>query len=173
MMEEMKAKAIAEKNDEETKYSAYAEWCKGQTRRKEDEIAAGNQKIEELKAAIEEAAAEIRRLSERIAELEEDIGRWKQDQAAAAAVREKENIDFKATVLDYSESIDAITGAIAVLKKQAFTREQAGAALLQLQSRRLVPEEAKAALAAYLQQPSATYDESAMPDEMAMRSAPE
>jgi hypothetical protein len=37
----------------------------------------------------------------------------------------------------------------------------------------LVPEEAKAALSAYLQQPSATCDESAMPNDMLVREAPE
>jgi len=173
MMEEMKAKGIAEKKDEAVKFSAFNQWCGDTTRVKNNEISAGNAKIDELNAAIEKHAAEIRKLTERIEELDEDNGRWAKDKESAAAVREKENIDFKATVLDYSESIDAVQGAITVLKKQAYTREQAGAALLQLQSRRLVPEEAKAALAAYLQQPSATYDESAMPNEMLFREAPE
>ena len=66
MMEEMKEKAITEKNDEQTKGSAYAQWCSNMQGSKGREIAAGNQKIEELKAAIEEGAAEIRRLTERI-----------------------------------------------------------------------------------------------------------
>merc|ERR1719223_1221172 len=149
-MSEMKEKAITEKNAEETAGSAYAMWCGEQTRRKKEEIAAGNQKIEELNAAIEEAAAEIRRLTERIAELDEDIGRWKQDQAASAAVREKENIDFKATVLDYTESLAAVTAAIATLKKQSGATAQA-AALIQVRSRKFVPEEAKSALSAFLQ----------------------
>ena len=40
---------------QETAGSAYAMWCGEQTRRKKEEIAAGNQKIEELNAAIEES----------------------------------------------------------------------------------------------------------------------
>merc|ERR1719502_681074 len=122
----MKAKGIAEKKDEAVKYSAYEQWCGDQTRIKNNEITAGNDKISELNAAIEKHGVEIRKLTERIEELDEDNGRWAKDKESAAAVREKENIDFKATVLDYSESIDAVQGAIAVLKKQAYTREQAG-----------------------------------------------
>jgi len=168
MMEEMKEKAITEKNDEQTKGSAYAQWCSNMQGSKGREIAAGNQKIEELKAAIEEGAAEIRRLTERILELEEDIGRWKQDQAAASAVRSNENIDFKATVLDYTESIDAVAGAMVVLKKQSGATAQA-AALIQVRSQKMVPEEAKSALSAFLQGTQAV----AGPDEMLHRSAPE
>jgi len=168
MMNGMKETAITEKNDEQTKGSAYAQWCSNMQGSKGREIAAGNQKIEELKAAIEEGAAEIRRLTERILELEEDIGRWKQDQAAASAVRSNENVDFKATVLDYTESIDAVAGAIAVLKKQSGATAQA-AALIQVRSQKMVPEEAKSALSAFLQGTQA----SAGPDEMLFRSAPE
>merc|ERR1712232_547068 len=82
----------------------------------------------------------------------------------AAEVRGKESVDFQATVLDYSESIDALSGAIKVLKKQASSTEQAEA-LLQVRKQRLVPSNAKAALVAFLQQ--------AEPDEMLFREAPE
>jgi len=178
MMGEMKAKGIKEKEEEAVKFSAFNQWCGDQTRIKNNEISAGNQKIEELNASIEKSAAEIRKLTDRIEELEEDNGRWTKDKKAATAVREKEAIDFKATVLDYTESIDALNGAIAVLKKRTAAVAQADfvqtqTALLQVSRQRLVPDDAKAALAAYLQQPSATYDESAMPNEMMNYQAPE
>jgi len=165
LMSDMKAKGIAMKNEEETKFSAFSTWCTDQTRVKNDEIDEGSRRIEQLNAAIEKGASSIRSLTARILELEEDNGRWKKDQGAASAVRSQENIDFKATVMDYSESVDAIAGAITVLKKQSFDRTQASAALLQVQSLGTVSVATKSALASFLQH--------AMPDEMLFREAPE
>jgi hypothetical protein len=165
LMNDMKSKGIAMKNEEETKFSAFSRWCQDQTRVKNDEIDEGNRMIGALNAAIEKAAATIRSLTARIQELDEDNGRWTKDKASASAVRGQEALDFKATVLDYSESIDAINGAIAVLKKQAFSRSQASAALLQVQSLNLVSVATKSALHNFL--------EHAMPDEMLFRDAPE
>merc|ERR1719316_136069 len=72
LMEEMKAKGISAKNEEETKFSAFSQWCENTKKAKTGEIDAGNQKIEKLKAGIEKAAVQIRELADRILELEED-----------------------------------------------------------------------------------------------------
>merc|ERR1719379_101052 len=119
LMEEMKAKGIKEKQDEETRFSAFSQWCTNTKKSKTDEIDAGNQKIDKLNAGIEKARVTIAKLTDRIQELEEDVGRWKKDQKAATTVRDAERADFQATVQDYTESIDAVTGAINVLKKQS------------------------------------------------------
>merc|ERR1719386_436145 len=121
----MKAKGISAKNDEETRFSAFSQWCTNTKKAKTDEIQAGNQKIEKLNAGIEKAAVLISKLTDRILELEEDVGRWKKDEKSASTVREAERADFTATVTDYTESIDAVSGAIVVLKKQAHDRAQA------------------------------------------------
>merc|ERR1719409_3367 len=73
LMEEMKAKGVAAKNDEETKFSAFNQWCQNTKKAKTDEIAAGNQKMDSLKAQIEKARVLISKLSDRILELEEDV----------------------------------------------------------------------------------------------------
>merc|ERR1719476_587035 len=151
----MKAKGIAAKNDEEVKFSVFDQWCANTKQAKTAEIQAGNEKIEKLNAGIEKAAVLISKLTDRILELEEDVGRWKKDEKSASTVREAERVDYTATVTDYTESIDAVTGAIAVLKKQAFDRKQAEfiqASLLQVRSLRLVPAESKRALTNFLQQ---------------------
>merc|ERR1719428_2404535 len=132
----MKAKAISGKNDEATKFSAFDQWCTNTKRTKTAEIDAGNQKIEKLKAEIEKARVLISQLTDRILELEEDVGRWKKDQKSATTVRDAERADYTATVTDYSESIDAVSQAISVLKKQAYDRKQA--ALIQVRSLKLV-----------------------------------
>jgi len=172
-MDDMVAKGTKEKNEEAVKFSAFSQWCTDTKRTKGDEIAAGNQKIEELNAFIDLKAVEIKKLTDRILELEEDVGRWKADQKAATDVRTKEETDYTATLTDYSESIDAIAGAIGVLKKQAYNRNQAELvqALVQVRSRRLVPRPAKKTLTSFLQlmQP----DVEAMPDDRLSYKAPE
>jgi len=170
LMDGMLEKGIAEKKAEAVKFSAFNQWCGDQTRIKTNEIAAGDAKIEELKATIEKKASDIRQLTDRIDELDEDVGRWNKDSKSATDVREKEAVDFKATVLDYTESIDALTGAIAVLKKQASPTVQAEA-FLQVKRQRLVPDSAKSALTAYLQE--SQEPDSSQPDEMLFRKAPE
>merc|ERR1719409_1131525 len=150
LMDGMKAKGIAAKNDEETKFSAFSQWCQNTKKSKSGEIDAGNQKIETLNAEIEKARVLISQLTDRILELEEDVGRWKKDEKSATTVRDAERADFTATVTDYTESIDAVSGAINVLKKQA--RDKTQAALLQVHSLKLVPLASKKALTSFLQQ---------------------
>jgi len=172
LMDGMLEKGIAEKKAEAVHFSAFNQWCGDQTRIKKNEIADGDAKIAELKATIEKKASEIRKLTDRIDELDEDVGRWNKDSKSATDVREKEAVDFKATVLDYTESIDALAGAITVLKKQASSTAQAEA-FLQVKRQRLVPDSAKAALTAYIQQATSQPEETSQPDEMLFRKAPE
>jgi len=150
LMEEMKAKGIAEKNAEEVKFSAFAGWCVNIKASKTTEIGEGNQKMESLSAGIEKARVLISQLTDRILELEEDVGRWKKDQKSASTVREAERADFTATVTDYTESIDAVAGAIRVLKAQ--TADKAQAALIQVSSLKLIPTATKKVITSFLQQ---------------------
>merc|ERR1719456_571928 len=127
----MVAKGTKEKQDEEVKFAKFSTWCTNQKKIKNNEITKANEKIEKLKAEILKAEADIKSLTDRINELDEDVGRWKKDQESASAVRNKENVDFKATVLDYTESLDALDGAITTLKKQPTDVAQA---LIQLKT---------------------------------------
>merc|ERR1719502_1837372 len=155
LMEDMKTKAIAEKRAEEVHFSAFSQWCTDTKRTKTDEINKGNEKIDMLNAQIEKARVLIEQLTARILELQEDIGRWKKDEKSATTVRDAERADFTATVTDYTESIDALSQAISVLKKQAYDRKQAAlvqTSLLQVQSLKLVPAASKRVLTSFLQQ---------------------
>jgi len=160
LLGDMLEKAKAEKNDEEVKYSAYAQWCANQDRIKKKEIAEGNESIEKLNAEILKATADIDGLTARVQELDEDIGRWKKDQSSARTIREKEEADYQATVQDYGESLDALERAIAVLKEQSGDKAQADAFVQSLLQMRKIPIKTKKALTAFLQQgedPAATY----------------
>jgi len=155
LLEGMVAKGLAAKQEEETKFASFKVWCDGTRRRKEEEVSAGSDLMQKQQAKIQKAAVHIKGASARIQELEEDVGRWKKDQKSASSVRAMEKTDYQATVADYSESLDALAGAIATLKKQNFDRPQTDLlqqALLQVQSQKLVPSHAKRALAAFLQQ---------------------
>merc|ERR1719296_346307 len=136
----MVVKGEAEKKDEATRFSAFNQWCGDQSRIKTNEIEAANDKIRMLAAKIEKAEAAIRRNTARIEELEEDVGRWKKDITSATDVRQKEAADYKATSADYAESLEALDGALATLKKRAQNVPQAELAqvLLQVSRSRLV-----------------------------------
>merc|ERR1712217_273204 len=88
-----------------------------------------------------------------IAGHDEDIAVWNGDKKAATKVRQLEKADYDALHKDYSESIDALQRAIAVLKKQAHDRPQA--AMMQVSALKdlsLVPIDAKKAIDAFLEQ---------------------
>jgi septal ring factor EnvC (AmiA/AmiB activator) len=169
LMDEMAVKGRKELEAEETKFTAFWQWCGDQTRIYNDEIAKATAKMEALTATIERCDADIKFLTARINELEEDVGRWTKDKASATDVDAKEKADYQALAADYTESLTALDGAIIVLKKQAYNRPQAEAALLQVHRLRLVPASSKRALMSFLQQPSVEE----MPDERLLRSSPE
>ena len=72
-----------------------------------------------------------------------DISIWNGDIKAATNVREIEESDYDAMHKDYSESVDALQRAIAVLKKQSHDRKQSLIQVAALQNLNLIPAEAK------------------------------
>jgi len=163
LLEGMAAKGKSEKHDEQVQFAAYKQFCDDTSVEKKRAISEANEHIEVLKADIQKYTADAAQLAKEIASHEADIATWNGDSKAATKVREIEKTDYDALHKDYSESVDALERAIAVLKKQAYDRKQA-AALTQLSSLKLIPAEAKKALEVFLQQD---------PDEGLAVSAPE
>merc|ERR1719331_1516794 len=124
-MEGMLEKGKKEKHEEQVQFAAYKQFCDDTTVEKTRAIKEAEEKIEVLKADIQKYTADAALLTKEIAELDEDISIWKGDIKAATKVRDIEKTDYDATHKDYSESVDALTRAIAVLKKQAYDRKQA------------------------------------------------
>merc|ERR1719240_759231 len=150
----MLEKGKKEKHDEQVQFAAYKQFCDDTTVEKKRAIEEANEMIDILKADIQKYAADAEQLAKEIAEHEEDIAVWTGDTKAATKVRDIEKADYDATHKDYSESIDALQRAIAVLKKQAYDRKQA-ASLMQvsaLKDLNLIPDEAKRAIDAFLAQ---------------------
>jgi len=150
LMEGMLEKGKKEKHDEQVQFAAYKQFCDDTSVEKKRAIAEANERIEVLKADIQKYTADAARLTKEIAELDEDISIWNGDIKAATNVREIEKADYDATHKDYSESVDALQRAIAVLKKQSHDRKQAS--LLQLKELSLIPAEAKKTIDVFLQQ---------------------
>merc|ERR1711924_233050 len=96
----------------------------GTTIEKKRAIEEANERIEVLKADIQKDIATAQRLTKEIAELDEDISIWNGDIKAATNVRDIEKADYDNLHKDYSESVDALQRAIAVLKKQSHDRKQ-------------------------------------------------
>merc|ERR1719262_694997 len=149
----MLEKGKKEKHEEQVQFAAYKQFCDDTTVEKTRAIAEANEDIDKLKADIQKDTADAARLTKEIAELDEDISIWNGDIKAATNVREIEKADYDATHKDYSESVDALQRAIAVLKKQSHDRKQASLVQLSsLTSLNLIPAEAKKAIDAFVQQ---------------------
>merc|ERR1719512_425949 len=154
LMEGMAAKGKKEKHDEQVQFAAYKQFCDDTSVEKKRAIETAEETIEVLTADIEKYTADAALLTKEIAGHDEDISVWNGDEKAATKVRSLEKADYDAMHKDFSESISALERAIAVLKKQAYDRKQA-ASLVQVSALTrlsLIPESAKRALAAFLEQ---------------------
>merc|ERR1719160_352333 len=125
-------------------------FCDNTVAAKQEAIAEAGEQIDTLTADIEKYEAEAATLGKEIAGLQQDISTWEGDANAAVKVREIEHTDYVATHKDYSESITALEGAIATLKKTSGDVKQASAALIQVASSKLFPMEARKVLNAFL-----------------------
>mmetsp|Transcript_61204 Transcript_61204/g.113609 ORF Transcript_61204/g.113609 Transcript_61204/m.113609 type:complete len:689 (+) Transcript_61204:73-2139(+) len=178
MLNGMVAKGEQEKHEEQVQFAAYKQFCDDTSTEKTRAIKEASQEIEVLKADIQKATTDAAQLAKEIAGHDADIAAWTGNIKAATEVRALEKADFDTLHADYSESIDALERAIAVLKKEAYDRKQSGATVgtygkleeasfTQLQQSNLIPPEAKKAINAFLQQ-----DPEEATDELAV-SAPE
>mmetsp|Transcript_9242 Transcript_9242/g.15899 ORF Transcript_9242/g.15899 Transcript_9242/m.15899 type:complete len:662 (+) Transcript_9242:93-2078(+) len=146
LLEGMLAKGKEEKHAEEVQYAAYKQFTDDFDAEKAAAIAEAEEKIMVLKADIQKYTATAARLTKEIAGHDADITTWNGDIAAATKVRTIENTDYDAMHTDYSESIDALQRAIAVLKKQSYDRKQSLAQVKALKSMSLIPADAKKAI---------------------------
>jgi len=159
MLQGMLAQGKKQKQDEQVMFAAYKQFCDDTIAEKTKAIADANAAIEELTADIQEYEADIAALTKSIQGHEADIATWTGDMKALKAVRAKERADYELTHKDYSESIDALERAIAVLKK---ARNNTGrveqAAFAQLMNMDRVPSEVKHAILGFLAQDPETDD---------------
>merc|ERR1719159_1459134 len=143
LMNGMVEKGKKEKQDEMVQFASFKTFCDNTVSSKQAAIAEANEMIEVLTADIEKYEATAAKLAGEIAKHDADISTWEGDVKAATKVREIELTDYTATHKDYTESIQALEGAIATLKATSADVKQAAAALTQVSSTPLFPAESK------------------------------
>jgi len=149
MMEEMKAKGNAMKHEEEVEFAAFQEWCSGLRAETQKSISDGADEITQLGADISKAESDAEGLAAEVTDLNKEVDTLEGEAKSATQVRNKEQKDYRAAHLDFSESIDAIAKAISVLKSRSADVAQL---LMQVHSSNMVPAKAKAVLEAFLQE---------------------
>mmetsp|Transcript_33679 Transcript_33679/g.71322 ORF Transcript_33679/g.71322 Transcript_33679/m.71322 type:complete len:660 (-) Transcript_33679:58-2037(-) len=149
LMNGMLEKGKKEKHEEQVQFAAYKQFCDDTSVEKARAIKEASEQIESLEALIGKCEATIEKRTKEIAQLDEDISVYEGDLKATTAVRKMEHNDYQATHKDYTESVDALTAAIAIIKKKAYDRKQAASMLLQVKQD-LVPAHARRVLDAFL-----------------------
>jgi len=86
-------------------------WCKTNKEGKEKAIAAGQEKLAELKAEIKELEPRIEQLGEEIKTTEKEVAASKQTLDTAFSIRKQQSKNFKEDESKLLESIDQVAGA--------------------------------------------------------------
>jgi len=116
MLEDMLAKGKAAKEDEATKYAEYKTFCKDTAWDKSTSIKTANAAIEQLSADIDKAASDASEAVKAISVLDADLATWKKDITVQTRERKEAKAVFDTVHQDYTESIDAVSRALALLK---------------------------------------------------------
>jgi prefoldin subunit 5 len=164
LLEGMAAKGKDEKQAEAVQYASYKQFCDDTGVEKKRLITEATEQIDRLNADIEKYTAHAAKLTSEIAAHDEDISVWTGDTKAATKVRDIEKADYTTTHQDYSESIDALGRAIAVLKKQAHDRPQSLLQVESLNGLKLIPDDAKRSINAFLSEDSLSLSDVAPPE---------
>ena len=158
LMNDMRAKGIKEKQDEEVAFTKFKMWCDNTVKSREKSIKEAEQLMEQLEADIAAAKSDVVTLTDEIAALDAQIGEHQKEMKAATEIRESEKADYLKTHTDYSESIDAVSRAEAVLSKQSGDVSQAMMFIQKLATHKVVPASARRVLMSFLEQPCAGSD---------------
>jgi hypothetical protein len=150
LLENMVEKGTKEKQDEQVQFASFKGFCDNTVSQKQEAIAEATEMIEVLTADIEKYTAEAEELSKGISAHDADISTWEGDVQAAEKVREIEHVDYVATHKDLTSSINALHGAIDVIKKASGKTPGAAAALLQVKTSRFLPKNAVNVIESFL-----------------------
>jgi len=164
LLQGMLEKGKKEKHEEQVQFAAFKQFCTDTIAEKTQAIKEANDLIGVLKADIAKYAADAEKLTLEIKEHEEEIATATAEVKAATKVRDTERAEYEVTHKDYSESIDALERAIAVLSKQKGDIPQSLIQVSDLTKVKLIPDDAKKAIDLFLSQD---------PDETLGVSAPE
>eukprot|EP00445_Apocalathium_hangoei_P001388 CAMPEP_0203847336 /NCGR_PEP_ID=MMETSP0359-20131031/4954_1 /ASSEMBLY_ACC=CAM_ASM_000338 /TAXON_ID=268821 /ORGANISM="Scrippsiella Hangoei, Strain SHTV-5" /LENGTH=721 /DNA_ID=CAMNT_0050762783 /DNA_START=78 /DNA_END=2243 /DNA_ORIENTATION=- len=150
MLGNMQAKVKEEQNADEVAFAEFKTWCEMESAELKKEIGENGKEIERLSASIGKLASEIKTLGEEIGTLQEELASNEADKTKETEQREKDRAAFLEEEKDYSESVDALDRAIAIMSKENYDRPAASASLLQVSQSSRMPEKAKSIIAAFI-----------------------
>jgi len=145
LLQDMRATALQEKQEEEVAFAKFHVWCDGTTKRKQQSVAEAAELIDQLQAAVQKADSDASIAGEAAQELDAKMAEAKKEVQAAQEVRAKEREAYLNAHADFEESIDAVQRAHNVLQSHAQDQAQV---LLQLQQ---LPQTARGVLDAFVE----------------------
>ena len=118
LMDELRAKIIAEGEAEEKAYQEYLNWCQNAVQEAGMAIETATKEKGELEAKITELTAEIDEAGTKTEDLAAAIASNEADLKSATAIREKEYADFVKGEKELMEVLSALERAISILEKE-------------------------------------------------------
>jgi len=150
MLTDMSATTKKEKQAEEVAYAQFSTWCSMESASLQEELSKNGAAVESLSAEVGKLSSDIFSLGEDVAALQQQVASHDADKKAETLQREKDHEAFVGESTDFSESVDAIERAIAILKKEDYDRPASAAALLQVSEGEHLPAKARSIVAAFL-----------------------
>jgi len=124
VLDNLHAEVTADGEIEQEQFAKYQQWCADEEDASEDSITEGEGEKEGLEATIEELGGDLTTISSEVEELGTAVAANEQDLSAARDIRKKESGDFEATNNELIETIDMLTRADRVLRKQLMLVQQ-------------------------------------------------
>jgi hypothetical protein len=117
LLDDLKGKVESDLANEAKLMDEYSQWCDEEQNSKEDAITSSKRTIKDLSATIEDAKASITTLTSTIDELTQKISTSEHDLSEATSIRNKERSDFTAAEKELVDTVDSLSRATSVLKK--------------------------------------------------------
>lgn len=125
MLESMAVKGKDEMKKEQKTWAVYSQFCADTLDSKAEQIAKGKLDVENYSAEAAANKAMSEKMGTEINTHQNDVNAWAGNMKSATAVRQIQNDNYNQMHKDYSESIEALQGAIKVLKAQHHATAQA------------------------------------------------
>jgi predicted nucleic acid-binding Zn-ribbon protein len=150
-MNEMHAKGVKEKQDEEVAFTTFKMWCDNTAKNKQKAITEAEELMEQLEADIASAESDVVKLTDEMAALNAEIDSKKAEMASETEARDKAKALYKKTHQDYTESVEATHKAESVISAQSGDVAQAMMFLQTLSKKSYLPKNALRVIDAYIQ----------------------
>merc|ERR1719310_1308438 len=132
MLQDLAVECKKDKDEEQVAFAEFNTFCNMETAQLKKEIEDGSVKVDFLMSEIAKTSAEAKALGIEIEKLQEAVAGFDADKKEQQEQRAKDHAMYLTEVKDYSESVDALERAIAVMSRSNHDVPGAAAALLQL-----------------------------------------